>query len=48
MALVGIGDHQPDAAQPAALERVRRKLAGVDDGNRQMVDILTGCGSRLC
>jgi hypothetical protein len=26
---------------PAAMERVRRKLAGVDDGNRQMVDILT-------
>src|SRR3984957_2075367 len=26
---------------PARLERVRRKLAGVDDGNRQMVDILT-------
>jgi transposase len=25
---------------PAAIERVRRKLAGVDDGNRQMVDIL--------
>jgi hypothetical protein len=23
------------------MERVRRKLAGVDDGNRQMVDILT-------
>jgi hypothetical protein len=39
-ALVGIGDHQLDAAQPVALERVRRKLAGVDDGNRQMVDIL--------
>src|SRR6476469_7378644 len=37
---MGIGDHQLDAAQPAALERVRRKLAGVDDGNRQMVDIL--------
>jgi hypothetical protein len=36
---VGIGDHQLDAAQPAALERVRRKHAGVDDGNRQMVDI---------
>ena len=32
--------HQLDAAQPAALERVGRKLAGVDDGNRQMVDIL--------
>ena len=26
----------------AAMERVRRKLAGADDGNRQMVDILTG------
>jgi hypothetical protein len=26
---------------PAAMERIRRKLAGVDDGNRQMVDILT-------
>jgi hypothetical protein len=26
---------------PAAIERVRRKLAGADDGNRQMVDILT-------
>jgi hypothetical protein len=26
---------------PAALERIRRKLAGADDGNRQMVDILT-------
>src|SRR5246500_4893849 len=26
---------------PAAMERVRRKLGGVDDGNRQMVDILT-------
>src|SRR5580693_1616654 len=25
---------------PAAMERVRRKLAGADDGNRQMVDIL--------
>ena len=23
------------------MERVRRKLAGADDGNRQMVDILT-------
>jgi hypothetical protein len=39
-ALVGIGDHQLDAAQPAARERVRRKLAGVNDGNRQTVDIL--------
>ena len=26
---------------PAAMERVRRKLTGADDGNRQMVDILT-------
>src|SRR5690606_13426013 len=26
---------------PAALERVRRKLAGSDDGDRQLVDILT-------
>jgi transposase len=26
---------------PAGLERVRRKLAGTDDGDRQMVDILT-------
>ena len=26
---------------PAALERVRRKLAGSNDGDRQMVDILT-------
>ena len=26
---------------PAAMERVRRKLAGADDGNRQMVNILT-------
>jgi transposase len=26
---------------PAAMERVRRKLVGADDGNRQMVDILT-------
>jgi hypothetical protein len=37
---VGIGDRQLDAAQPAAMERARRKLAGVDDGNRQMVYIL--------
>ena len=29
-----------DCVLPAALERVRRKLAGADDGNRQMVDIL--------
>ena len=26
---------------PAALERIRRKLGGADDGDRQMVDILT-------
>ena len=26
---------------PAAMERVRRKLASADDGNRQMVDILS-------
>ncbi len=30
-----------DWVLPAALERVRRKLAGSDDGDRQMVDILT-------
>jgi Mu transposase, C-terminal domain len=29
-----------DWVLPAAMERVRRKLAGVDDGGRQMVDIL--------
>jgi transposase len=29
-----------DWVLPAALERVRRKLASADDGNRQMVDIL--------
>ena len=29
-----------DWVLPAALERIRRKLAGADDGNRQMVDIL--------
>jgi hypothetical protein len=29
-----------DWVLPAAIERVRRKLAGTDDGNRQMVDIL--------
>ena len=28
-----------DWVLPAAMERVRRKLAGVDDGDRQMVDI---------
>ena len=26
---------------PAAMERIRRKLGGADDGNRQMVDSLT-------
>jgi transposase len=30
-----------DWVLPAAMERVRRRLAGADDGNRQMVDILT-------
>ncbi len=30
-----------DWVLPAAMERIRRKLTGVDDGNRQMVDILT-------
>jgi transposase len=30
-----------DWVLPASLERVRRKLAGSDDGDRQMVDILT-------
>jgi hypothetical protein len=30
-----------DWVLPAAMERVRRKLDGADDGNRQMVDILT-------
>jgi transposase len=30
-----------DWVLPAALDRVRRKLAGADDGHRQMVDILT-------
>jgi len=29
-----------DGVLPAATERVRRKLASADDGNRQMVDIL--------
>jgi transposase len=29
-----------DWVLPAAMERVRRRLAGADDGNRQMVDIL--------
>src|ERR1700694_801133 len=30
-----------DWVLPAAMERVRRKLTSADDGNRQMVDILT-------
>src|ERR1700731_474594 len=30
-----------DWVLPASMERVRRKLAGAEDGNRQMVDILT-------
>jgi hypothetical protein len=25
----------------AAMERIRRRLTGADDGNRQMVDVLT-------
>jgi hypothetical protein len=29
-----------DWVLPAAIERVRRRLASTDDGNRQMVDIL--------
>ena len=29
-----------DWVLPAAMERIRRKLAGVDDGDRQMVNIL--------
>jgi hypothetical protein len=29
-----------DSSRLAAIERVRRKLTGVDDGNRKMVDIL--------
>ena len=30
-----------DWVLPAAMDRVRRRLPGDDDGNRQMVDILT-------
>src|SRR6516164_7966407 len=30
-----------DWVLPSALERVRRKLAAVDDGDRQMVDLLS-------
>ena len=40
-----------DWVLPAAMERVRRKLASVDDGNRQMVDILShpaGYGTPTC
>lgn len=29
-----------DWVLPAALERIRRRLASTDDGNRQMIDIL--------
>ncbi|MET4177869.1 hypothetical protein ABIB95_009636 [Bradyrhizobium sp. LA2.1] len=29
-----------DWVLPAAIERIRRRLASTDDGNRQMVDIL--------
>jgi hypothetical protein len=36
-----IGARFMEGVLPAALERVRRKGAGVDAGNRQMVDILT-------
>ncbi len=35
------GAPSKDWVLPAAMDRVRRKLAGVDDGNRQMVNILT-------
>jgi hypothetical protein len=31
----------PDEGLPAGIERVRRKLAGVADGDRQMVTILS-------
>ncbi len=37
-----------DWVLPAAMERVRRKLAGADDGNRQMVDILTAVLTTGC
>jgi len=30
-----------DWVLPAAMERIRRRVAGADDDNRQMVDILT-------
>jgi hypothetical protein len=35
-----------DWALPAVIERVRQKLAGADDGNRQMVDILNRADRR--
>jgi hypothetical protein len=38
---LGNGAPFKDWVLPAAMERVRRKLADADDGNRQMVDILT-------
>jgi hypothetical protein len=46
---MGAGSQAPSPAQrrslqglglPAPIERIRRRLAGTDDGNRQMVDIL--------
>ena len=37
-----------DWVLPAAMERVRRKLADADDGNRQMVDILTAVSPTGC
>ena len=37
-----------DWVLPAAMERIRRKLAGADDGNRQMVDILTAVSPTDC
>ena len=37
-----------DWVLPAALERVRRKLAGSDDGDRQMVAILPPCSRMDC
>ena len=37
-----------DWVLPAAMERVRRKLAGAEDGNRQMVDILTAVLTEGC
>jgi transposase len=37
----GNGAPFKDWVLPAAMERIRGKLAGADDGNRQMVDILT-------